>query len=77
MNFSFISTFQLCDEVDRMHPDAVNLCRRFTEGFATIVPKVVKLAQGKSPLAKIYTEVREEMLAEDLQGIILFYFSLY
>ncbi|KAI4819565.1 hypothetical protein KUCAC02_004807 [Chaenocephalus aceratus] len=33
----------LCDEVDRIQPSAVNLCRRWKEGFTGIVPKVVKL----------------------------------
>ncbi|KAJ4942412.1 hypothetical protein JOQ06_012278 [Pogonophryne albipinna] len=56
----------LCDEVDRIQPSAVNLCRRWKEGFTGIVPKVVKLAHGKSPLAKMYSEAREEMLAENL-----------
>ncbi|KAI9547187.1 hypothetical protein NQZ68_020008 [Dissostichus eleginoides] len=43
---------KLCDEVDRIQPSAVNLCRRWKEGFTGIVPKVVKLAHGKSPLAQ-------------------------
>ena len=30
--------------------------------------EVVKLVRGKSPLAKVYTEAREEVLTEDLQG---------
>ncbi|KAJ4934753.1 hypothetical protein JOQ06_007535 [Pogonophryne albipinna] len=59
----------LCNEVDRIQPSAVNLCRRWKEGFTGIVPKVVKLAHGKSPLAKIYSEAREEMLAEDLPDV--------
>ncbi|KAF1387365.1 hypothetical protein PFLUV_G00104680 [Perca fluviatilis] len=61
----------LCDEVDRIHPSTVNLYRRWKEGFTGIVPKVVKLVQGKSPLAKMYTEAREEMLTEDLPDVDL------
>ncbi|XP_051253923.1 sterile alpha motif domain-containing protein 3-like isoform X2 [Dicentrarchus labrax] len=59
----------LYDEVDRIHPSSVNLCRRLKEGFTSVVPKVLKLAQGKTPLAKIYVEAREEMLVEDLQDV--------
>ncbi|KAL0970722.1 hypothetical protein UPYG_G00246370 [Umbra pygmaea] len=59
----------LCDEVDRIHPSAVKLYRRWKEGFTGIVPKVVKLVQGKSPLAKMYADAREEMLTEDLPDI--------
>ncbi|KAI4829437.1 hypothetical protein KUCAC02_023478 [Chaenocephalus aceratus] len=59
----------LCDEVDRIQPSAVNVCRRWKEGFTGIVPKVVKLAHGKSSLATIYYEAREEMLAEDLPDV--------
>ncbi|RXN24635.1 sterile alpha motif domain-containing 3-like isoform X2 [Labeo rohita] len=55
----------LCDEVDRMHSSAVSLSQRFKEGFTSIVPKVLEL-QRNAPLAKIYKEAREEMLAEDL-----------
>ena len=77
MHFSFLSTlFQLCDEVDRIHPYTVNVYRRWKEGFTGIVPKVVKLVQGKSPLAKMYTEAREEMLTEDLPGSLQFYFCM-
>ncbi|RXN31437.1 sterile alpha motif domain-containing 3-like isoform X2 [Labeo rohita] len=57
--------FKLCDEVDRMHSSAVSLSQRFKEGFTSIVPKVLEL-QRNTPLAKIYKEAREEMLAEDL-----------
>lgn len=56
----------LWEEVDRIHPSAVNLCRRWKEGFTPIVPKVIKLVEGKSTLAKMYSEAREELLAEDL-----------
>ncbi|XP_050967855.1 uncharacterized protein LOC127166536 [Labeo rohita] len=55
----------LCDEVDRMHSSAVSLSQRFKEVFTSIVPKVLEL-QRNTPLAKIYKEAREEMLAEDL-----------
>ncbi len=53
----------------------MNLCRRWKEGFTHIVPKVIKLVEGKSTLAKMYSEAREELLAEDLPGILLFYFG--
>ncbi|KAJ7996544.1 hypothetical protein DPEC_G00238140 [Dallia pectoralis] len=56
----------LCDEVDQMHSSTVSLSRRFKDGFTTIVPKVLQLVQRNAPLAKIYKEAREEMLAEDL-----------
>ncbi|RXN04178.1 Transposon Ty3-I Gag-Pol poly [Labeo rohita] len=56
---------ELCDEVDRMHSSAVSLRQRFKEGFTSIVPKVLEL-QRNTPLAKIYKEAREEILAEDL-----------
>ncbi|XP_053572541.1 sterile alpha motif domain-containing protein 3 isoform X2 [Bombina bombina] len=56
----------LCDEVDRIHSSTVNLGQRFKEGFTSIVPKVLELVQRNIPLAKIYKEAREEMLAEDL-----------
>ncbi|RXN32351.1 sterile alpha motif domain-containing 3-like isoform X2 [Labeo rohita] len=61
---------ELCDEVDRMHSSAVSLSQRFKEGFTSIVPKVLEL-QRNAPLAKIYKEAREEMLAEDLPVLIL------
>ncbi|KAI2657618.1 Oligopeptide transport ATP-binding protein OppD [Labeo rohita] len=44
---------------------AVSLSQRFKDGFTSIVPKVLEL-QRNTPLAKIYKEAREEMLAEDL-----------
>uniref|UniRef100_A0A9J8B605 Sterile alpha motif domain-containing protein 3-like n=1 Tax=Cyprinus carpio carpio TaxID=630221 RepID=A0A9J8B605_CYPCA len=56
----------LCDEVDRMHSSTVSLRQRFKDGFTSIVPKVLELVQRNAPLAKIYKEAREEMLAEDL-----------
>ncbi|XP_028258477.1 uncharacterized protein LOC114433895 isoform X4 [Parambassis ranga] len=59
----------LWEEVDRIHPSAVNLCHRLKEGFTCIVPKVIKLVEGKSTLAKIYSELREELLAEQLPEV--------
>ncbi|XP_055073995.2 sterile alpha motif domain-containing protein 3-like [Misgurnus anguillicaudatus] len=56
----------LCDEVDRMHSSTVSLSQRFREGFTSLVPKVLQLVQKNAPLAKIYKEARDEMLAEDL-----------
>ncbi|XP_028251818.1 uncharacterized protein LOC114427801 [Parambassis ranga] len=60
---------ELWEEVDRIHPSAVNLCHRLKEGFTCIVPKVIKLVEGKSTLAKIYSELREELLAEQLPEV--------
>ncbi|XP_051972530.1 sterile alpha motif domain-containing protein 3-like isoform X1 [Xyrauchen texanus] len=56
----------LCDEIDQMHSSTVSLSQRFKDGFTSIVPKVLELVQRNAPLAKIYKEAREEMLAEDL-----------
>ncbi|XP_077104204.1 uncharacterized protein LOC143757128 [Siphateles boraxobius] len=56
----------LCDEVDRMHSSTVSLSQRFKNRFTIIVPKGLELVQRNAPLAKIYKEAREEMLAEDL-----------
>ncbi|MGL5800438.1 MAG: hypothetical protein ACRCYN_10315 [Plesiomonas sp.] len=52
-----------------MHLSTVSLSQRFREGFTIIVPKVLELVQRNAPLAKIYKEAREEMLAEDLPDI--------
>lgn len=41
------------------------------------MPKVIQLVEGESTLAKLYSEAREELLAEDLPGILLFYFGVY
>lgn len=57
------------DEVDRIHPSTNGFCQRFREGFASVLLNVLKLAQGKSPLAKLYTDAREDALSEDLPGI--------
>nr|XP_033490759.1 sterile alpha motif domain-containing protein 3-like isoform X2 [Epinephelus lanceolatus] len=65
----------LWEEVNRLHPSSVELCRRWREGFTGIVPKVMKLVGERSPLAKMYSEAREELLAEELPGILLFYVS--
>lgn len=56
----------LWEEVDRLHPSSVELCRRWREGFTGIVPNVMKLVGERSPLAKMYREAREELLAEEL-----------
>ncbi|XP_039648410.1 uncharacterized protein LOC120553775 [Perca fluviatilis] len=56
----------LLEEVGRIHSTA---SISFTDGFNQIVPKVLALAQGKSPLAKQYLEAREEVLTEDLPGM--------
>ncbi|XP_030292943.1 sterile alpha motif domain-containing protein 3 isoform X2 [Sparus aurata] len=57
------------DEVDRIHPSTHGFCHRFREGFATVLPNVLKLAEGKSLLAKQYTDARQDALADDLPGI--------
>ena len=62
---SFFVFLQLLEEVGRIHSTA---SISFTDGFNQIVPKVLALAQGKSPLAKQYLEAREEVLTEDLPG---------
>ncbi|KAL7374088.1 hypothetical protein ABVT39_021647 [Epinephelus coioides] len=59
------------DEVDRIHPSTSSFCHRFKEGFAGVLPNVLKLAEGKSPLAKQYTDARRDALAEDLPEIDL------
>ena len=41
------------------------------------MPKVIKLVKGKFTLAKMYSEAREEMLAEDLPCLLLFYFGTH
>ncbi|KAJ7991289.1 hypothetical protein DPEC_G00295790 [Dallia pectoralis] len=57
---------ELLEEVGRIHSTT---SISFTDGFNPIVPKVLALAQGKSPLAKQYLEAREEALTEDLPGM--------
>ncbi|XP_060716644.1 uncharacterized protein LOC132839597 [Tachysurus vachellii] len=59
------------DEIDQIHPSPSSFCHRFREGFARVLPNVLKLATAKSPLAKQYTETRQDALAEDLPGIDL------
>ncbi|XP_051956291.1 uncharacterized protein LOC127625197 [Xyrauchen texanus] len=59
----------LFDELERIHPATGNLCQRFNEGFKCIVPKVLHLAQRKSPLFQFYLETKEEALTEDLPDI--------
>ncbi|XP_052398161.1 uncharacterized protein LOC127945976 [Carassius gibelio] len=47
----------------------VQLSRHFREHFGHITSSVLRLAQGKSPLAKLHKEAREESLCEDHLGI--------
>ncbi|XP_053352949.1 sterile alpha motif domain-containing protein 3-like [Clarias gariepinus] len=47
----------------------VHLNRHFQENFGHITSSVLRLAQGKSPLAKPHKEAREESLIEDHLGI--------
>ncbi|KAF7709134.1 uncharacterized protein LOC124383284 isoform X1 [Silurus meridionalis] len=54
------------DEIDRIHPSPSSFCHRFREGFARVLPNVLKLATAKQ-----YTETRQNALAEDLPGIDL------
>lgn len=59
---------QCIEEVDRLHPSTFAFCHRFKEGFASVLPNVLKLAQGKSVPAKQYNDARKDALAEDLPG---------
>ncbi|KAF7688742.1 hypothetical protein HF521_013549 [Silurus meridionalis] len=54
------------DQIYRIHPSPRSFCHRFREDFARVLPNVLKLATAKSPLAKQYTETRQDALAEDL-----------
>lgn len=63
-----VCILQVFDEVDRIHPSTHSFCHRFRESFATVLPNVLKLAEGKSLLAKQYTDARQDALAEDLPG---------
>ncbi|XP_034053475.1 uncharacterized protein LOC117533687 isoform X3 [Gymnodraco acuticeps] len=58
----------LCEEMNRIH-NIENLQHRFREEFLLILPKVLALARGKSPLEKIYLQAREESLSEDLPAM--------
>ncbi|XP_066498799.1 sterile alpha motif domain-containing protein 3-like isoform X1 [Hoplias malabaricus] len=58
----------LHQEMGRLHK-AMNVCRRFQVGFDHIVSSLLRLAEGKSPLAKLHKEAREDALTEDLPGI--------
>ncbi|KAI9515266.1 hypothetical protein NQZ68_027008, partial [Dissostichus eleginoides] len=58
----------LCEEMNRIH-NIENLQHRFREEFLPILPKVLALAKGKSPLEKIYLQAREESLSEDLPAM--------
>uniref|UniRef100_A0AAV2JIT4 Sterile alpha motif domain-containing protein 3-like n=1 Tax=Knipowitschia caucasica TaxID=637954 RepID=A0AAV2JIT4_KNICA len=60
---------ELCTEMDRMHPVNTILCQRWRQNLTKIVPKVIELAQGKSPLTKVHSAAREDILADDLQDV--------
>lgn len=66
VNNVFMYILQFFDEVDQNHPSISSFCRRFREGFASVLPNVLNLAEGKSPVAKQYTDARQDVLAEDL-----------
>ncbi|KAJ4946543.1 hypothetical protein JOQ06_024208, partial [Pogonophryne albipinna] len=55
----------MCEEMNHIH-NIENLQHCFREEFLPILPKVLALAKGKSPLEKIYLQAREESLSEDL-----------
>ncbi|XP_060717823.1 uncharacterized protein LOC132840294 isoform X2 [Tachysurus vachellii] len=59
------------DEIDRIHPSPSSFCHRFRDGFARVLSNMLKLATAKSPLAKQYTETRQDAMAEDLPDIDL------
>lgn len=65
---------QLLEEVGRIHSTA---SISFTDGFNQIVPKVLALAQGKSPLAKQYLEARDEALTEVEEAMISSFYSYF
>jgi len=67
VNHVFVYILQFFDEVDRMYSTS-SFCHRFREGFASVLPNVLKLAKIKTPLAKEYTEARQDALAEDIPG---------
>ncbi|KAK1894241.1 Sterile alpha motif domain containing protein 3 [Dissostichus eleginoides] len=58
----------LCEEMNCIH-NIENLQHRLREEFLPILPKVLALAKGKSPLEKIYLQAREESLSEDLPAM--------
>ncbi|KAJ4945626.1 hypothetical protein JOQ06_023307 [Pogonophryne albipinna] len=67
--YPFLKTLAgLCEEMNRIH-DIENLQHRFREEFLPILPKVLALAKGKSPLEKIYLQAREESLSEYLPAM--------
>ncbi|XP_035989247.1 uncharacterized protein LOC110368027 isoform X2 [Fundulus heteroclitus] len=63
------SSTSLCEEVQRIHPGMENVQQRFSEGLACIIPKVLNLTQGKSPLYQLYQAARNEALSEDVADI--------
>ncbi|MEQ2316442.1 hypothetical protein AMECASPLE_032551 [Ameca splendens] len=68
--YHFLRTSRgLCDEVQQNHPAMENVQQRFSEGFARIMPKVLHLTQGKSPLYQLYQEARKEAFTEDVPDI--------
>ncbi|XP_026110054.1 sterile alpha motif domain-containing protein 3-like isoform X4 [Carassius auratus] len=62
------SGLQLYQEIGFLYK-CVQLSRHFREHFGHITSSVLRLAQGKSPLAKLHKEAREESLCEDHLGI--------
>ncbi|KAI9518746.1 hypothetical protein NQZ68_034526 [Dissostichus eleginoides] len=58
----------LWEEMNRIH-NIENLQHCFREEFLPILPKVLALAKGKSPLERIYLQAREESLSEDLPAM--------
>lgn len=52
----------------RLTKSILHLCHHFREGFAGVVPNVLKLAEGKAPLVKQYTDARQDALSEDRPG---------
>lgn len=65
VNNNFYSFF---DEIEQIHPTTSNFYHLFREDFAGFLPNVLKLAEGKLPLAKKYTDARQNELAEYLPG---------
>ncbi|GAA6072918.1 uncharacterized protein LOC121180247 isoform X3 [Tachysurus ichikawai] len=64
--------YETCVGEDSTSVEAhMNVLQKSREGFARVLPNVLKLATAKSPLAKQYIETRQDALAEDLPGIDL------
>ncbi len=60
--------FKFFGEVDQIHPFTSSFCHCFRNSFASVLPNVLKLEEGKSPLAKQCTDARQDAMAEDLPG---------